>query len=69
MASASWAMRTGAGGNGQPYARYSSSFQPAPIPRMTRPPESTWDVATILASSAGLRKLLHRTSWPQSLSG
>src|SRR5438445_10368072 len=62
-------MRTLAGGNGQPYARYSSSFHPAPMPRTRRPPESAWRVAAIFARCAGLRKLLQSTSWPQSLSG
>src|SRR5437899_6150102 len=62
-------MRTLAGGNGQPYARYSSSFHPAPMPRTRRPPESAWRLAAIFARCAGLRKLLQSTSWPQSLSG
>jgi hypothetical protein len=61
MASASCAMRTFAGGKGQPYARYSSSFQPAPIPRTVRPPERACVVAAAFATSAGLRKLLHST--------
>jgi len=69
IASASWAMRTRVGGHGHPYARYSSWFHPAPMPRIVRPPESACAVATILAVCAGFRKLLHRTSWPASLSG
>src|SRR5437588_11734373 len=44
-----------------------SSFHPAPIPRVTRPPERACAVATVLARCAGLRKLLERTSWPQSV--
>ena len=69
MASHIWATRTRVGGKGQEYASYSSRFQPAPMPRITRPPESACAVATILARCAGLRMLLQSTSWPPSLSG
>ena len=40
--------------NGKPNARYSVSFQPAPNPRVRRPPLISSIVAAFLASMAGL---------------
>ncbi len=53
--SSSSSSRCRAGGNVQPWERYSSSYHPAPIPKMTRPPESTSTVAACFARSAGFR--------------
>ena len=50
--------------NGNPYARYSTSFQPAPSPRMRRPSEISSTVVAFLASMAGLWKLVAATSGP-----
>ncbi len=52
--------------NGKPKARYSVSFQPAPRPRMSRPPLISSTVAAFLASIAGLWKLVEATSGPSS---
>ncbi len=41
--------------NGTPNARNSGSFQPAPRPRITRPPLTSSSVSAIFASTAGLR--------------
>jgi hypothetical protein len=51
---------------GSPNARYSSSFQPAPRPRISRAPEMASTVAACLASIAGARKLVDATSGPSS---
>ncbi len=51
---------------GKPNASYSGSCQPAPRPRIKRPPLTSSAVAAILATSAGLRKLEQRTSVPIS---
>ena len=53
--------------NGKPKARNSVSFQPAPRPRMKRPPLISSIVAAILASIAGLWKLVQATSGPSSI--
>ena len=50
--------------NGNPKARYSSSFHPAPSPRISRPPLSSWTAAALAASIAGLWKLVAATSGP-----
>jgi hypothetical protein len=42
--------------NGKPNARNSGSFQPAPRPRITRPPDTSSSVSAILARSAGFLK-------------
>ncbi len=52
--------------NGKPNARNSVSFQPAPRPRTKRPPLISSIVAACLASRAGLWKLVHATSGPNS---
>ena len=52
--------------NGKPYAWYSSSFQPAPRPRIRRPPLISSSVAACLARRPGLRKLVAATSGPIS---
>ncbi len=51
---------------GKPKARNSVSFQPAPRPRMNRPPLISSIVAACLASSAGLWKFVQATSGPNS---
>src|SRR5215207_7838808 len=53
--------------NGYPKALYSGSCQPAPKPRISRPPEISSTVSAILASKLGLRKAVQRTSVPSSL--
>ena len=50
--------------NGKPNARYSVSFQPAPRPRISRPPLISSTVAAFLASIAGAWKLVEATSGP-----
>ena len=52
--------------NGKPNARNSVSFQPAPRPRISRPPQISSIVEACLASSAGLWKSVHATSGPNS---
>ena len=52
--------------NGNPNAAYSVSFQPAPRPRMSRPPLISSTVAAFLASIAGAWKLVDATSGPSS---
>ena len=47
-----------------PIAANSSASQPIPTPSVTRPPESTSIVAASLASTAGWRKSLEKTSEP-----
>jgi hypothetical protein len=51
--------------NGKPKARYSVSFQPAPRPRINRPPLISSTVAACLASIAGAWKLVEATSGPR----
>ena len=45
---------------------YSRSFQPAPSPRISRPPEIASTVAACLASIAGAWKLVDATNGPSS---
>ena len=47
-----------------PVWSYSARSQPAPRPSSNRPPESTSMVAASLASTAGWRKSLEKTSEP-----
>ena len=51
---------------GNPKAVYSLSFQPAPSPRTSRPPEIASTVAACLASMAGAWKLVDATNGPSS---
>lgn len=51
---------------GKPKARNSVSFQPAPRPRMSRPPLISSIVAACLARRAGLWKFVQATSGPIS---
>ena len=51
---------------GNPKARNSVSFQPAPTPNTNRPPAISSTVAACLASSAGLWKFVQATSGPSS---
>ena len=51
---------------GKPKARYSRSFQPAPSPRISRPPEMPSTVAACLASIAGAWKPVDATRGPSS---
>ena len=51
---------------GKPNAVYSRWFQPAPRPRISRPPEIASTVAACLASIAGAWKLVDATSGPSS---
>ena len=46
------------------YARASTTFQPAPIPSSSRPPEMMSTVAAIFASTAGWRYGVALTSTP-----
>ena len=52
--------------NGSPNAWYSGSFQPAPTPRIKRPPLTSSTAVAIFARIAGLRKELHSTRVPSS---
>ncbi len=52
---------------GNPYAAYSRSFQPAPSPSTSRPPETPSTVAAILASIGGVWKPVEATSGPSSI--
>ena len=52
--------------NGKPKARNSVSFQPAPRPRIRRPPLISSIVDACFASSAGLWKFVQATSGPNS---
>src|SRR5215813_12083650 len=52
--------------NGKPKARYSDSCQPAPTPRMRRPPEISSIVSASFARYAGFRKDMHETRGPIS---
>ena len=54
-------------GTSQPYAWYSRSYQPAPSPRMSRPPEITSTPAASFASSPALRYDEQVTSWPSRI--
>lgn len=51
-------------GNPKPYASHSSLFQPAPRPRIARPPEMTSRVLIIFETRAGLRQPVDRTACP-----
>ena len=53
--------------NGMPNARNSVSFQPAPRPRMRRPPLISSIVSARLASIAGLWNAVQATSGPSSI--
>ena len=50
--------------NAKPQARCSASYQPAPIPSSTRPPETWSTVTTLLASTAAWRNVTGETSVP-----
>ena len=50
--------------NGKPKAANSTSFQPAPRPRTSRPPLISSTVAAIFASIAGAWKAVAATSGP-----
>ena len=52
--------------NGIPKARNSVSFQPAPSPRISRPPEISSIVSARLARIAGLWNAVQATSGPNS---
>lgn len=58
MASARRAWRTRIGSNGSPIARYSGSFQPAPIATSRRPADRTSSEASSWARTAGWRRSL-----------
>src|SRR4249919_675622 len=68
---ASSAISTRARGDGKsnPYDRYSPSNQPAPYPRISRPPLIQWRLAAIFAISEGCRHELHITIVPRSTLG
>ena len=51
---------------GKPNASNSGSCQPAPTPRISRPPLMVSSVPAILASTAGLRNAVHSTIVPSS---
>ena len=51
---------------GNPKARYSRSFHPAPSPRISRPFEIASTVAACFASIVGAWKLVDATSGPIS---
>ena len=53
--------------NGMPNARNSVSFQPAPRPRISRPPLISSMVVACLARSAGLWNAVQATSGPNSI--
>ena len=53
--------------NGIPNARNSVSFQPAPRPKMKRPPLISSIVSARFASTAGLWNAVHATSGPSSI--
>ena len=55
--------------NGTPNAVNSGSFQPAPRPRMNRPPLTSSSVSAIFASSAGLRSGIAVTYVPRRTRG
>ena len=57
-------IRSFMGGNGKPWARCSSTFQPVPTPSSIRPPEMWSAVTAFLASTAGWRKVAGETSVP-----
>jgi hypothetical protein len=44
--------------------RFIKFFQPAPMPKMKRPPLKYWNVAVIFAKRAGLRKDWQTTALP-----
>src|SRR5260221_3329578 len=52
-------------GNGMWYAECSASYQPAPTPRTSRPPERMSTEVAILASTAGGRKVIGETLGPK----
>ena len=51
-----------------PWLRISGLFQPAPTPRMKRPPESTSSEATCLASTIGSCSITRLTEVPSTRS-
>ena len=51
--------------NGKPYASCSASYQPAPIPSSTRPPETWSTVTTFFASTAAGRNVTGETIVPR----
>ena len=53
--------------NGKPNARNSVSFQPAPRPRIRRPPLTSSTVAASLASIAGAWNAVAATSGPSRI--
>ena len=66
---ASWrsssSIRSPSGGKGKPYGACSASYQPAPIPSSTRPPEMWSTVTTLFASTGAGRKVTGETSVPR----
>src|SRR2546421_314798 len=64
MPSSRRSIRSRSGGSGMPNAACSSSFQPAPTPSTSRPPESRSTAAAIRASRAGWRKVIGLTRAP-----
>jgi hypothetical protein len=63
ISSASW-KRLARWSKGTPKASNSGWCQPAPNPRITRPPLTSSSVVAILANTAGLRNGVHKTSVP-----
>ena len=61
------AMRSPKGGNGKPKLWCSSSYQPAPSPSSTRPPEMWSTVVAAFASSEGWRKVTGDTIVPSRM--
>ena len=60
-------MRSRRLGKGRPNASCSPTFQPAPTPRMKRPPLSSSSCAAIRASSEGWRNVIEATSGPKRM--
>ena len=54
-------------GNGMPYAVCSASYQPAPSPSSTRPPDIWSTPATVMASGPGSRNVADVTSVPRRM--
>ncbi len=54
---------------GNPYDTNSGSFQPAPTPRITRPPDTSSSVSAIFASIAGFRYGMASTYVPSRTRG
>ena len=65
--SANIARRVDRSGNAKPYAACSRSFQPAPNPSSTRPPETWSAVTTTFASSDGWRNVAGETIDPSRM--